>query len=142
MGLFHDHSTKEAVRLLCVDDDPATCRLYGEYGGILDWVIDQATSVDAALKHASSRAFSAIVMDQAMDRLSGIELIRTIRDTDGPNQDTPFLLCTIYPMAEMSSDLERFNVEGYLQKPVSLSRFEQAVLSLLDERSFTLPTNS
>ena len=30
------------------------------------------------------------------------------------------------------------NVEAFLQKPISLARFEHAVLSLMDERQFTL----
>ena len=137
MGLFHDHSAKEAINLLCIDDDPATCRLYGEYGHILDWITDQALTIETAIEKVSQAKFDAIVVDQSMDSLSGIELIQRIRSQEGPNQDTPFLLCTIYSIEEVAAELNRLNVEAYVQNPISLARFEQAVLNLLDERSFT-----
>jgi Response regulator containing CheY-like receiver, AAA-type ATPase, and DNA-binding domains len=138
MGFFHDHSAGEALKILCVDDDLATCQLYGEYGNILDWVVYQTTTVPAALDVTSTRRFDAIVVDQSIGTDTGIDLIREIRRNEGPNQHAPFLMCTVYDMQEMADALNRLNVEAFLQKPISLSRFEHAVLSLMDERQFTL----
>lgn len=138
MGLFHDHSSHEALRILCVDDDPATCQLFGEYGGILDWVVYQTYNVASALDVTSTRPFNAIVVDQSIGQETGIDLIREIKSADGPNKNTPFLMCTIYGMEDLGDALNRLNVEAYLQKPVSLDRFEQAILSIIDEGPFTL----
>ena len=138
MGFFDDHSPREALKILCVDDDAATCQLYGEYGNILDWVVYQTASVGAALEVTDTRPFDAIVVDQSIGADTGIEMIRTIRANTGPNQQTPFLMCTVYPMEDMAAALNSLNVEAFLQKPISLARFEQAILGILDERQFTL----
>jgi len=138
MGLFHEGSTKQALSLLCIDDDAASRQLITEYGGILDWVTSFAMSVTDGVMLASQNAYDAIITDHDLGDRNGFDLIRTIRHGDGLNSKTPVLMCTGRPLEELAERLDGLNVEAFLQKPLSLTRFEHAVLGLLDERVFTL----
>ena len=70
----------------------------------------------------------------------GTDIMRELRDGDGPNADTPFLMCTGRQWEEIAAEVQALNLGAYLQKPVSLARFEEAILSILDEQVF-YPSN-
>lgn len=142
-SFFHDHKVSDALKLLCIDNDPANRRLIAEYANILNWSVCLPTDLASAKSVANEHAFNAIVMDRDLGHDAiGTDIIRELRDGDGPNATTPFLMCTGRQWDEIAEELHQLSFGAYLQKPVSLARFEEAILSILDEQVFFPATSS
>ncbi len=138
---FHDHKVSDALRLLCIDNDPANRRLIAEYANILNWSVCLPADLASAKSMAREYTFNAIVMDRDLGAdVVGTDIMRELRDGDGPNADTPFLMCTGRQWEEIAAEVQALNLGAYLQKPVSLARVEEAILSILDEQVF-YPSN-
>lgn len=72
-----------------------------------------------ALSHAEQNLYDAIVLDQQMPGMTGIEVLRKIR-AGGTNQQTPVYLCTAktheLDLVGLQAEL---NIEGVFHKPFS-----------------------
>jgi EAL domain-containing protein (putative c-di-GMP-specific phosphodiesterase class I) len=76
----------------------------------------------AALLRETS--FDAIVTDIQMPDMSGVELLRALRQRD---DDTPVILMTAFPDVETASEAVSLRAFSYLQKPIDLPRLKTVV---------------
>lgn len=76
------------LRILVVEDDPVLASPLTSYIAGLGWEVDFAASGKMALRFCARTDYDAIVVDEAMPDLSGIEICNKIK----AQSDTPVLL--------------------------------------------------
>lgn len=112
-----------AGTVIVVDDDVHTLRALAR---TLSDGFEVATyeSGEEAVTRILSGGVAAVVSDIAMPGMSGLELLRSIRNID---TDLPVLLITGLPSVESASKAIEYGVFRYLQKPFALDEVRGAV---------------
>jgi len=103
------------IRVLCVDDDPSRLDLAGTF---LDRESDRiavrtAETADDALEVLHARPVDCIVCDYDLADATGLETLRTVRET---HPDLPFVLFTAKGSESVAADAIAAGVTDYLQK--------------------------
>lgn len=111
-------------RVLVVDDDSAVLQASSVLLSRAGFVVDSAASGEAALHCIQERHYSAILSDINMEGMSGLELLRTIRERD---LDTPVILITGGPSLQTAIDAMAWGAHRYLLKPVASKELIEAV---------------
>jgi CheY-like chemotaxis protein len=119
------------VRLLVVDDDPSVCAFVTTALTGSAEVITALTAEDG-LALVGAEQFDAVLIDNGLPDLSGVELIRLLR-TDPRTLTTPLVLFTGTDSAEVERDARRAGSDDYLAKPVEPLLLEKRVLALVHE---------
>jgi EAL domain-containing protein (putative c-di-GMP-specific phosphodiesterase class I)/CheY-like chemotaxis protein len=111
-------------RVLIVDDDSAVLQASSIMLSRAGFVVDSAASGEAALQSIQERHYSAILSDINMEGMSGLELLRAIRERD---LDTPVILITGGPSLQTAIDAMAWGAHRYLLKPVAPKELIEAV---------------
>lgn len=107
------------LSVLVVEDNPINrfvVRAMLEGDGHL---VNEASNGAAGLRLASDQRFDLILMDIAMPELDGALATRAIRQTDGPNRETPIIALTAHALPADISRFERAGVTATVTKPLS-----------------------
>ena len=80
---------------------------------------------------AAPHRFDAVITDEAMPELTGIELARGIREM---KPAMPVILMTGYGSAELMSESTRLGVSEVLRKPLRRADLADALARVLDIR--------
>jgi two-component system, cell cycle sensor histidine kinase and response regulator CckA len=122
-------------RLLIVDDDPNT--IISLKLGLTDngFLVDAYTNPEEALQKFKSNAesYSLILSDIWMKSISGIQLAEKVKEV---NPNVKVLLLTgseIGDDKEFSKFSASTSIDGFIQKPISIRKLTDTILSLLDE---------
>jgi two-component system OmpR family response regulator len=106
------------VRILVVEDD----RTVGQY--VARGLAEQQNAVElvgdgrAALDTAAAGHFDLIVLDLRLPGLSGLEVLRTLRDR---GVGTPVLVLTAQDSVEFKVDALRMGADDYVTKPFAMA---------------------
>jgi EAL domain-containing protein (putative c-di-GMP-specific phosphodiesterase class I) len=109
---------------LVVDDDDQLRELYAESLRESGYEVEQAADGRRALDRIRDREFDAVLSDIQMPGMSGIELVRAVRERE---LDTPILLVTGKPGLETALQALEHGVVKYLVKPVAGAELQRAV---------------
>jgi DNA-binding NtrC family response regulator len=124
---------KPQARLLVVDDDPDTVRVLGLCLQNYGFLVDAFSNPKDALQEIKSNleSYSLVLSDGLMPELSGIQLAEKVKER---NPNVKVLLLTGSEVAdnEFSKVFPSTSVDGFLQKPVSIRKLTDKILSLLD----------
>ena len=104
------------ARVLHIDDEPDFAELAAEFMRRQDEALDIETETDPAAALTRLRngdRFDCVVSDYDMPELSGLDLLRTIREV---KPDLPFILFTGKGSEEVAADAISAGVTDYLQK--------------------------
>jgi len=120
-------------RILLVDDEPALAQVMARRLRGLGFEVTGLTSSEEALRTflAAPAAFDALVSDQTMPDLTGLELARRIR---AARADLPVVLCTGYSDVLDDRALKDAGVDALMMKPVDLERLAAQLQRLLGAR--------
>ena len=124
--------TAPSASLLIVDDNEMNLEV--EKKLIKDTLIgiDTATSGDDALMMTQKKRYDVIFMDHLMPGMDGIECLERIRSLeDGMCRDVPVIVFTANAGSENMDLYKRVGFDGYLMKPVSGSKLEEALLKYI-----------
>ncbi len=118
----------EVPPILIVDDDPRQLEMFSLFLRDLPHPIRTARSSKEALAMLQEQPPALIVLDVAMPEISGLEVLRAIRSN--PQYDgTKVVILTAIPTAVSKAD--EALTDGMFSKPISLTRFVQAIEDLL-----------
>jgi CheY-like chemotaxis protein len=93
-----------------------------------------------ALEALTRRAFDVALIDIEMPRISGLDVIRTTRSTDGLGAGMPMIALTAYVMREHRAEIEGAGADGIISKPiVSIDRFGSEILAHVRQRRASEP---
>ncbi len=116
--------TTTPTRLLLAEDDELLRRVFSRAFRADGFEVEVADDGDAALALVQSKRFDAILTDIAMPRLSGIELLRAVREHDA---DVPIVLMTGGPELSTALQAIEHGAFRYLVKPVDLAELKTVV---------------
>lgn len=115
--------------LLCVDDEPGMLEVCQDtLHRLSDVEVTGASSPAEALKLLQERDFDLVVTDIQMPGMSGIELLRKIRDNYG---DLPVVIMTGFPSVETAVSAVRLGAVDYVTKPFHPDDLTETVRRLL-----------
>jgi CheY-like chemotaxis protein len=135
VAVSHDANRSAVVgngRILLVDDDDALLRTAGDMLAMLGYSVRTARNGDNALAifRQDPDHFDAIVTDQAMPRMTGVELAHEIHSI---RPRVPVILVTGFSDQVTEYNAANHGLSGYLSKPyraADLSNALQVVLGL------------
>jgi EAL domain-containing protein (putative c-di-GMP-specific phosphodiesterase class I) len=110
--------------ILVVDDEPSIARAYARTLSAAGFSVETANDGREAAAAARDRSFDVIVSDIAMPEMSGLELLRAIREHD---LDVPFVLMTGGPAVDSAVRAVEYGALRYLIKPIEPADLEEVV---------------
>jgi EAL domain-containing protein (putative c-di-GMP-specific phosphodiesterase class I) len=110
--------------VLVVDDDVPTARGFGRVLTAAGFTVTLANDGAEAATAARGKSFDAILSDIAMPGMSGIELLKAVREND---LDVPVILITGGPAIESAVAAMEYGALLYLIKPIEAIPLEEAV---------------
>jgi CheY-like chemotaxis protein len=125
-------------RLLVVDDDQNVCQFVASaLAGAVD--ITLAYTATEALQLLGSRDFDGVLLDNVLPDLSGVELIRLLRN-DPKTLTLPVLLFTGIESPSIEREALQAGADDFLTKPVEPLLLEERIVTLLQRETRELPT--
>lgn len=103
-------------RVLIVDDDHAVLRASQLLLDRAGFKVDAASSGERALQLLQEQTYSVILSDILMEGMSGLDLLRAIRERD---LDTPVVMMTAGPSLATALEAMSYGAHRYLLKPVA-----------------------
>ncbi len=119
------------VHILIVDDEEAQRLALKSFLGRRDYKVFQAANGDEALKIIRAETIDIVMTDFRMPGMSGLELLRAIRDLQ-PAIDV--VLMTAYGSVDDAVDIMKAGAYDYLTKPVDLDELESLLKRVRDKR--------
>ena len=119
-------------RLMIVDDDAEMRTLLAEYFRRLGFDVAEKESGAAALQTVATDRFDCFILDVAMPEMSGIELLKKMRDR---GIDTPTLFLTAHDLLDDKVAGFEAGADDYLAKPFSPRELEYRIEALLRRRA-------
>ena len=117
---------------MIVDDDAEMRTLLAEYFRRLGFEVAEKESGAAALQTVASERFDCFILDVAMPEMSGIELLKKMRDR---GIDTPTLFLTAHDLLDDKVAGFEAGADDYLAKPFSPRELEYRIEALLRRRA-------
>lgn len=112
------------TRVLLVDDDPAVRNALRRVLEKRGYRVFPCGSGSEALECLASGGFDAMVSDVRMPGMSGLKLLRAVREHD---LDLPVILVTGNPDLASAAEAVEYGAFQYLIKPVEASRLDETV---------------
>ncbi|HYO94317.1 MAG TPA: EAL domain-containing response regulator [Polyangiaceae bacterium] len=110
--------------VLLVDDELMVLRAMARTLGGHDYTVETCTSADLAIGRIRGGGIDVVVSDISMPGMSGVELLRSIREYE---PDLPVLLITGLPALESATEAIEYGALKYLVKPVDPAALTRAV---------------
>lgn len=118
-------STQGRGHLLAVDDDPNVLRSLARLLKSRGYMVETVGSGHEAMERITrSGEFDAILSDISMPGMTGIQLLRTVREHD---LDVPVLLVTGEPAVSTAVQALEYGAFHYLTKPVDIDELEKII---------------
>jgi CheY-like chemotaxis protein len=118
-----------ALKILAVDDNPSITDAMPSIFAAPRYELTTANDGNRALEklEAASSAFDIIIVDQQMPQLSGVELVREIRERGIP---TKIMVLSAHLTPEIREAYEQMGVHVLLSKPFVREELRVAVYLL------------
>ena len=117
-------SQKDQGTILIVDDEPMVLRALAQHLEHTPYRVIACVTPHEAISHITNGDVQVVVSDVAMPEISGIDLLRMIRQHD---PDLPVLLVTGQPGFKTAFEAIEYGAFLYLLKPVKPDVFVSAV---------------
>jgi EAL domain-containing protein (putative c-di-GMP-specific phosphodiesterase class I) len=110
--------------VLLVDDEPTITRGYSRSLTAAGYTVEVAHDGNQAAALFRERAFDVIVSDISMPGISGLELLRAVREHD---LDVPVVIMTGGPAVKSAVEAMEYGALRYLIKPIDPAHLEDVV---------------
>jgi CheY-like chemotaxis protein len=118
---------ERTLSVLHVDDDPVNLRVVEEILTAFGHRAVKALSGAEALEQLSNQAFDVVLMDIHMPEMSGIEVMKRIRERPGADRNTPVIALTADILSREPSEYLALGFTGFVPKPVMVQGLIAAV---------------
>jgi len=125
-------------KILCIEDDPATCELLTEVLQDEGFEPLIASDGDEGVKKIRERP-NLILCDVDLPRMSGFDVLRLLRRSRGELRKIPFLFITAYGSRESNLLAWRLGCDDFLTKPLDFELLVEIVRRRLSHSPRTAP---
>ncbi len=115
--------------ILVVDDEPLNRKMFALTLAKRGYCVLQAADGYRAFVMAHDDRPDLIVMDVRMPGVSGLEVVRTLKD-GAYTKDIPIIVATAFLIDEAA--LRASGCDGYIPKPFTIAKFLELVESLVE----------
>jgi DNA-binding NtrC family response regulator len=109
--------------VLLVDDEPKIRQALTQALRDDGHDVTPTGSPTEALRLVGERPFDLLVVDNLMPELGGLELIREVANTTGPDERPEILMMTAHATVESAIEAMKLGAVDYLQKPFEIDEF-------------------
>jgi EAL domain-containing protein (putative c-di-GMP-specific phosphodiesterase class I) len=124
-------SSPKHDRLLLVDDEAELLRSYSRALRQAGFDVETAADGETAVEVFRRGDFAAVVSDITMPGMSGVQLLRAIREHD---LDVPVILVTGAPSVESAIQALDYGALRYLVKPVPIGQLTEVIQTAMNLR--------
>ena len=128
------------MNILVAATDPDLCRVLQTTLTQAGHDVRQAPDARAALAMHSSLPADVLLIDQRLPDRTGMELLRQIRDREGPRRTVPALLLADYPRPPLLEEAKSLQAVRVLAKPPSLLDLLDLLTTLVPARPAAPPS--
>lgn len=104
------------IKILLVEDDLYIQDIYERSLKHSGYDIEIASDGNEALKKAQHQVFDLILLDIMLPGVTGIDVLRSLRDPHSTAKDTPILLITNLGKEDIIKQAFKIGADGYLLK--------------------------
>lgn len=119
-------------RVLVVDDDDLFLRVCGSVLRRAGLTVETVNDPTEAVLRIERRRYDCIVSDVCMPEISGLSLLKSVRNVD---PTVPFVLMTGAPSIETAISAIDLGVHKYIPKPFDVDKFILAVCDAVKQRT-------
>ena len=113
------------IRVLTVDDEPSvTLSLRYVFGDPRRYEVTGVSDGQAALTQLEASPFDVVIVDEKMPNLTGVELVRKIKEQRNPAK---IIVVSAQLSPEVCEDYESLNVHVMFSKPFDVEVLRSAV---------------
>jgi CheY-like chemotaxis protein/glycine cleavage system H lipoate-binding protein len=123
----------EAARILVVDDELPVCKSVSAALASEGYAIDMALSAEEALSKEAESGYDVIITDLMMPGLSGMDLLRTLKDKA---VDTKVIMITGYPSIKSAVEAVKLGAFDYIPKPFTPTELRSLVSRALESKRY------
>jgi len=113
-----DRPCAVAGRVLLVDDNPMNLQVAKAMLERLEITVDTATGGEEALARLGENIYRAVLMDEQMPGMDGLEATRRIRQRSGDDREVPVIALTANADSQSEQRCLDAGMNGFLSKPV------------------------
>ena len=122
-------------KILVVDDDSASIEAVIEVLKREGYDLSAASGGHEALRMLASEDIDVVITDEKMPDLSGIDLLKHIKDN---YPYTQVIILTGYGSIDSAVQATKAGADGYLEKPIQINILRQTAKNALEKRSLFL----
>jgi response regulator RpfG family c-di-GMP phosphodiesterase len=121
----------EGKKILIVDDEPSICDILEKFLKKKDFEVMRASDGNTALEVLKKESIDLVVSDIKMPGISGVELLKKIRELD---TNLPVLITTGFPTLDTAIEALKLGAYDYLTKPFHLEEIGEKIKRALLQR--------
>ena len=123
----------QAVRTLIVDDNAINSELAAFVLEAAGFVVECVANATEALQRIEASRPDVILMDIQLPGMDGLALARALKD-DPTTRDITIVAFTAYAMKGDEAKMRAAGCDGYISKPIDVSRFAAQLRASLPSR--------
>lgn len=123
----------DKTRILVVDDELPVCKSVSNSLEGERYAVDMALSAEEALRKEDKSPYEVIITDLMMPGLSGMDLLRTVRDR---RPDTRVIMITGYPSIKSAVESIKLGAFDYIPKPFTPNDLRSLVARAVESKHY------
>ena len=123
------------VRILIVDDDPDVCEYLVAFLTRDGYDVHTINDPTRVIPELENNRYQIIILDLKMPRVSGVELLKQIREVD---TDICIIIYTGYPSVDTAIETMKNQVFDYIKKPFDIDDFRGVIEKAIKEKGLIM----
>jgi len=115
------------LKVLHVDDDPMNLRVVQEILGAFGHMGVMANSGEEALERLATEAFDIMLIDIHMPVMTGIDVVRFLRASGGPQSDIPIVALTADVYSRRPAEYLALGFNDFVSKPILVAGLMETI---------------
>ncbi len=105
-----------AKKILIAEDDFYIRDVYNKVFSLAGYEVTIAEDGESAVNHIKTTQYDMILLDVMMPKMTGIEVLQTLRDLEPPIKDTPAFIITNLAQQDIVEEAFKIGMDGYIIK--------------------------
>ena len=127
-------SRLQGMSVLLAEDNVTNQLVATQMLGNLGATVDVASDGAIALERLAQNSYDILLVDIEMPRVSGLDVIRSVRSSAGELANAPVIALTACAMQEHREKIRKAGADGLIPKPIiSIEQFGADILNYMDE---------